>query len=164
MRESHPSRTLSGSGSSVEANSRNVENNFNPDTEVFVSCPLSRDTKQQSTREYVKFLLNSTLLGRVSKASVSGKHWGRGGGGRIQFLLLSLQRCRQHLCLSSGHCNHGYMSDSPSLFLSAGFKRPVVLFGPIADIAMERLANELPDWFQTASKSANGVLLPECLF
>ncbi|XP_051056087.1 tight junction protein ZO-2 isoform X4 [Phodopus roborovskii] len=36
------------------------------------------------------------------------------------------------------------------LLREAGFKRPVVLFGPIADIAMERLANELPDWFQTA--------------
>ncbi|XP_005352134.1 tight junction protein ZO-2 isoform X4 [Microtus ochrogaster] len=36
------------------------------------------------------------------------------------------------------------------LLREAGFKRPVVLFGPIADIAMEKLANELPDWFQTA--------------
>uniref|UniRef100_A0A8C6GZ04 Tight junction protein 2 n=1 Tax=Mus spicilegus TaxID=10103 RepID=A0A8C6GZ04_MUSSI len=36
------------------------------------------------------------------------------------------------------------------LLREAGFKRPVVLFGPIADIAMERLANELPDLFQTA--------------
>lgn len=41
------------------------------------------------------------------------------------------------------------------LVISAGFKRPVVLFGPIADIAMEKLANELPDWFQTASKSVS---------
>lgn len=56
------------------------------------------------------------------------------------------------------------MSDVLSRFLSAGFKRPVVLFGPIADIAMEKLANELPDWFQTASKSAHGVLLQKCLF
>ncbi|XP_047623701.1 tight junction protein ZO-2 isoform X2 [Phacochoerus africanus] len=36
------------------------------------------------------------------------------------------------------------------LLREAGFKRPVVLFGPIADIAMEKLANELPDLFQTA--------------
>nr|XP_024108599.2 tight junction protein ZO-2 isoform X7 [Pongo abelii] len=36
------------------------------------------------------------------------------------------------------------------LLREAGFKRPVVLFGPIADIAMEKLANELPDFFQTA--------------
>ncbi|KAL6092452.1 hypothetical protein STEG23_022798 [Scotinomys teguina] len=36
------------------------------------------------------------------------------------------------------------------LLREAGFKRPVVLFGPIADIAMERLATELPDLFQTA--------------
>ncbi|XP_006894487.1 PREDICTED: tight junction protein ZO-2 [Elephantulus edwardii] len=36
------------------------------------------------------------------------------------------------------------------LLREAGFKRPVVLFGPIADIAMEKLANELPNQFQTA--------------
>ncbi|XP_036593722.1 tight junction protein ZO-2 isoform X3 [Trichosurus vulpecula] len=36
------------------------------------------------------------------------------------------------------------------LLREAGFKRPVVLFGPIADIAMEKLANELPEVFQTA--------------
>ncbi|XP_062936392.1 tight junction protein ZO-2 isoform X2 [Cynocephalus volans] len=36
------------------------------------------------------------------------------------------------------------------LLREAGFKRPVVLFGPIADIAMETLAKELPDLFQTA--------------
>ncbi|XP_074186625.1 tight junction protein 2 isoform X12 [Rhinolophus sinicus] len=36
------------------------------------------------------------------------------------------------------------------LLREAGFKRPVVLFGPIADIALEKLANELPDLFQTA--------------
>ncbi|XP_077004483.1 tight junction protein 2 isoform X4 [Tamandua tetradactyla] len=36
------------------------------------------------------------------------------------------------------------------LLREAGFKRPVVLFGPIADIAMEKLANELPHLFQTA--------------
>ncbi|XP_043826010.1 tight junction protein ZO-2 isoform X3 [Dromiciops gliroides] len=36
------------------------------------------------------------------------------------------------------------------LLREAGFKRPVVLFGPIADIAMEKLASELPDVFQTA--------------
>uniref|UniRef100_A0A6I8NEL8 Tight junction protein 2 n=1 Tax=Ornithorhynchus anatinus TaxID=9258 RepID=A0A6I8NEL8_ORNAN len=36
------------------------------------------------------------------------------------------------------------------LLREAGFKRPVVLFGPIADIAMEKLANELPDLYQAA--------------
>ncbi|XP_027695058.1 tight junction protein ZO-2 isoform X1 [Vombatus ursinus] len=36
------------------------------------------------------------------------------------------------------------------LLREAGFKRPVVLFGPIADIAMEKLTNELPEVFQTA--------------
>lgn len=36
------------------------------------------------------------------------------------------------------------------LLREAAFKRPVVLFGPIADIALEKLANDLPDLFQTA--------------
>lgn len=41
---------------------------------------------------------------------------------------------------------------SPNIFLSAGFKRPVVIFGPIADVAMEKLSNDLPHLYQTASK------------
>uniref|UniRef100_A0A4W3I7F4 Tight junction protein 2a (zona occludens 2) n=1 Tax=Callorhinchus milii TaxID=7868 RepID=A0A4W3I7F4_CALMI len=32
----------------------------------------------------------------------------------------------------------------------AGFKRPVVLFGPIADVAMDKLAKELPDSYKPA--------------
>ncbi|XP_048475152.1 tight junction protein ZO-2 isoform X1 [Rhincodon typus] len=32
----------------------------------------------------------------------------------------------------------------------AGFRRPVVLFGPIADVATEKLATELPDDYKTA--------------
>ncbi|XP_019410637.1 PREDICTED: tight junction protein ZO-2 isoform X2 [Crocodylus porosus] len=32
----------------------------------------------------------------------------------------------------------------------AGFKRPVVIFGPIADIAMEKLSTDLPHLYQTA--------------
>ncbi|XP_070794732.1 tight junction protein ZO-2 [Pituophis catenifer annectens] len=32
----------------------------------------------------------------------------------------------------------------------AGFRRPVVVFGPIADIAMEKLYNELPELYQPA--------------
>ncbi|XP_030049706.1 tight junction protein ZO-2 [Microcaecilia unicolor] len=32
----------------------------------------------------------------------------------------------------------------------AGFRRPVVIFGPIADVAMEKLSNDLPDLFQLA--------------
>lgn len=82
-------------------------------------------------------------------------------GGRGQFLMPRLQKCTQGICLSSGHCR--CTSDNFLFFLSAGFKRPVVLFGPIADIAMERLATELPDLFQTASKSVHRILLPECL-
>ncbi|NWW34807.1 ZO2 protein, partial [Panurus biarmicus] len=39
---------------------------------------------------------------------------------------------------------------SPNIFLSAGFKRPVVIFGPIADVAMEKLSNDLPHLYQTA--------------
>ncbi|XP_054842415.1 tight junction protein ZO-2 isoform X1 [Eublepharis macularius] len=32
----------------------------------------------------------------------------------------------------------------------AGFKRPVVVFGPIADVAMEKLCNDLPELYQIA--------------
>ncbi|XP_066470060.1 tight junction protein ZO-2 isoform X2 [Tiliqua scincoides] len=32
----------------------------------------------------------------------------------------------------------------------AGFKRPVVIFGPIADVAMEKLCNDLPELYQAA--------------
>lgn len=35
---------------------------------------------------------------------------------------------------------------------SAGFLRPVVIFGPIADVAREKLAREEPDIFELASK------------
>uniref|UniRef100_A0A9J7ZY12 Tight junction protein 2a (zona occludens 2) n=1 Tax=Cyprinus carpio carpio TaxID=630221 RepID=A0A9J7ZY12_CYPCA len=34
----------------------------------------------------------------------------------------------------------------------AGFRRPVVIFGPISDVANEKLSNDLPDEFVTASK------------
>ncbi|XP_069817966.1 tight junction protein ZO-2-like isoform X2 [Dendropsophus ebraccatus] len=48
----------------------------------------------------------------------------------------------------------------------AGFKRPVVVFGPIADVAMEKLAADLPDLFQIAktepkdagSERSNGIV------
>ena len=35
---------------------------------------------------------------------------------------------------------------------TAGFLRPVVIFGPIADVAREKLAREEPDIFELASK------------
>lgn len=35
---------------------------------------------------------------------------------------------------------------------AAGFLRPVVIFGPIADVAREKLAREEPDIFELASK------------
>lgn len=38
------------------------------------------------------------------------------------------------------------------LFFSAGFKRPVVVFGPISDTVNEKLANDMPDEFIVASK------------
>lgn len=37
--------------------------------------------------------------------------------------------------------------------VAAGFLRPVVIFGPIADVAREKLAREEPDIFELASKS-----------
>lgn len=38
------------------------------------------------------------------------------------------------------------------LLCSAGFKRPVVIFGPISDAVNEKLANDLPNDFVVASK------------
>ena len=37
------------------------------------------------------------------------------------------------------------------LFCAAGFLRPVVIFGPIADVAREKLSREEPDIFELAS-------------
>lgn len=34
----------------------------------------------------------------------------------------------------------------------AGFLRPVVIFGPIADVAREKLGREVPDLFELASE------------
>lgn len=41
-----------------------------------------------------------------------------------------------------------------SLFLcpSANFKRPVVILGPVADIAMQKLTAEMPDEFEIAGE------------
>lgn len=36
--------------------------------------------------------------------------------------------------------------------IPAGFLRPVTIFGPIADVAREKLAREEPDIYQVASK------------
>lgn len=38
---------------------------------------------------------------------------------------------------------------------AAGFKRPVVIFGPLADIARERLACDHSDLYEIAGKRAN---------
>lgn len=38
-----------------------------------------------------------------------------------------------------------------SFFFAAGFLRPVVIFGPIADVAREKLSREEPDLFELAS-------------
>lgn len=43
-------------------------------------------------------------------------------------------------------------------FLPAGFLRPVTIFGPIADVAREKLAREEPDIYQIASKWPYGGL------
>lgn len=42
--------------------------------------------------------------------------------------------------------------NSSFLFRLAGFRRPVVIFGPISDVVNEKLATELPDQFVIASK------------
>lgn len=45
----------------------------------------------------------------------------------------------------------GHLHD-PTCSCTAGFLRPVVIFGPIADVAREKLAREEPDIFELASK------------
>lgn len=44
--------------------------------------------------------------------------------------------------------------------VAAGFRRPVVLFGPIADAANEKLASEMPDLFVIASESLPASFCP----
>lgn len=46
-------------------------------------------------------------------------------------------------------------SESVNIFIlhTAGFLRPVVIFGPIADVAREKLSREEPDLFELASMS-----------
>lgn len=56
----------------------------------------------------------------------------------IKILFSNVFGCKQH-----------YNNDCVS---TAGFRRPVVLFGPIADAANERLASEMPDLFVIASE------------
>lgn len=41
---------------------------------------------------------------------------------------------------------------SSLIVIAAGFRRPVVLFGAIADVANEKLASEMPDLFIIASE------------
>lgn len=62
------------------------------------------------------------------------------------------------LCGVSEHVNHvkvvrcEWPCNDQCVF-AAGFRRPVVLFGPIADAATEKLATEMPDLFVIASES-----------
>lgn len=39
-----------------------------------------------------------------------------------------------------------------SVLCSANFKRPIVILGPLNDIAMEKLAREMPNEFEVAGK------------
>lgn len=41
----------------------------------------------------------------------------------------------------------------PFLCPSASFKRPVVILGPVADIAMQKLTAEMPDQFEIAGEN-----------
>lgn len=36
---------------------------------------------------------------------------------------------------------------------AANFKRPIVIMGPLNDIAMEKLAREMPDEYEVAGQS-----------
>ena len=49
------------------------------------------------------------------------------------------------------------------LFRLAGFKRPVVIFGPISDAVNEKLANDLPSEFVVASKCHHHFYLLACV-
>lgn len=49
------------------------------------------------------------------------------------------------------------------LFVSAGFRRPVVIFGPISDAVNEKLANDMPNMFVVASKCLHYHLFIEVL-
>ena len=64
------------------------------------------------------------------------------------------------ICAITLQMKRGYLNDFWIVFQwillflcvsSAGFRRPVVIFGPIADAATERLAKEMPDQFVIAS-------------
>ena len=51
-----------------------------------------------------------------------------------------------------------------SNLLTANFKRPIVILGPLNDVAMERLASDMPDNFEVAGMSfpvVHSVLLTE---
>ena len=52
-------------------------------------------------------------------------------------------------------------------FFSAGFVRPVVIFGALADVAREKLLQELPDKFESPRKyfvQVSLVTLPEKIY
>lgn len=44
------------------------------------------------------------------------------------------------------------------MWSTAGFLRPVVIFGPIADVAREKLGREEPDLFELASEYIHYIL------
>lgn len=52
------------------------------------------------------------------------------------------------ICFKQSLCSDYFFFPS----ILAGFLRPVTIFGPIADVAREKLAREEPDIFQIASK------------
>ena len=42
---------------------------------------------------------------------------------------------------------------------SANFKRPVVILGPVADIAMQKLTAEMPDQFEIAGEKPGSLAI-----
>lgn len=51
-----------------------------------------------------------------------------------------------------------FLTEIVGCFFSAGFKRPVVIFGPISDAVNEKLATDMPNEFVVASKRSHQVL------
>lgn len=51
-----------------------------------------------------------------------------------------------------------------SVLCLANFKRPIVILGPLNDIAMEKLAREMPDEFEVAGKLFFSVIVTVTFF
>lgn len=64
--------------------------------------------------------------------------------------------CSEKVCFpvtrlsAQSHANPGSVFLIPLCYPTANFKRPIVIMGPLNDIAMEKLAREMPDEYEAA--------------